>query len=181
MNEKIDISKVVVPIEFMQTVPAAHKMDKVKEYYKCNGKLDKPIVLSKNNVLVDGYTRYIVAKENGLSEIEYIVQSPKNKSDNQSDNRRRVITLIVGKFSDNDKEYIWRLPFKKDMNVEIGDMAIVNVRVKGLKKRALVNVVNVFQSDDPKMMKHRLVVKVFKQKNEIKDKNMEWSSDKYEM
>lgn len=165
MNKKIDISKVVVPIEFMQTVPAAHKIDKVKEYYKSNGKLDKPIMLSKNNVLVDGYIRYIVAKENGLSEIEYIVQSPKNKSDNQSDNRRMVITLIVGKFSDNDKEYIWRLPFKKDMNVEIGDMAIVNVKVKGLKKRALVNVVNVFQSDNYKMMKHRLVVKVFKQKN----------------
>lgn len=164
MNKKIDINKVVVPTEFMQTVPATYKIEKVQEHYKSNGKLDKPIVLSKNNVLVDGYTRYIVAKENGLSEIEYIVQSPKNKSDNQ----KRVITLIVGKFSDNDKEYVWRLPFNKDMNVEIGDMAIVNVRVKGLKKRALVNVVNVFQSDDPKMMKHRLVVKVFKDKNEIK-------------
>ena len=121
MNEKIDISKIVVPIEFMQTIPAAYKIDKVKEYYKCNGKLDKPIVLSNNNVLVDGYTRYIVAKENGLSEIEYIVQSPKNKSDNQSDNRRRVITLIIGKFSGNDKEYIWRLPFKKDMNVKASE------------------------------------------------------------
>lgn len=161
MNEKIDISKIVVPTEFMQTVPAAHKIDKVEEYYKCNGKLDKPIVLSKNNVLVDGYTRYIVAKENGLSEIEYVTAMPKEQ-EQQTNNQNRTITLIKGKFPDNDKEYIWRLPFNKNIKAEIGDMAIVNVKINGLKSRKSVKIVDVFQSNDYKMMKHRLVVKVIK-------------------
>lgn len=157
----IKLDKIIIADTFLNTAPSEKKVNAVRNYYKQHGEFDKPIVLSKNNILLDGYIRYIVAKENGLQEIEYATVMPKEQ-EQQTNNQNRTITLIKGKFPDNDKEYIWRLPFNKDVNVEIGDTAIVNVKVRGKKSRSAVKVVDVFQSNDYNMIKHRLVVKVIK-------------------
>lgn len=55
--KNIKISK-----EFKMHYPSALKLAHKIEYYLRNGKFEQPIVIDKENVLVDGYTTYIIAQ-----------------------------------------------------------------------------------------------------------------------
>lgn len=55
--KNIKISK-----EFKMKYPKTLKLISKMEYYLRNNKFEQPIVIDKNNVLVDGYTSYIIAQ-----------------------------------------------------------------------------------------------------------------------
>lgn len=55
--KNIKISK-----EFKMKYPKTLKLISKMEYYSRNNKFEQPIVIDKNNVLVDGYTSYIIAQ-----------------------------------------------------------------------------------------------------------------------
>lgn len=55
--KNIKISK-----EFKMKYPKTLKLISKMEYYLRNNKFEQPIVINKDNVLVDGYTSYIIAQ-----------------------------------------------------------------------------------------------------------------------
>lgn len=55
--KNIKISK-----EFKMKYPRTLKLISKMEYYLRNNKFEQPIVINKENVLVDGYTSYIIAQ-----------------------------------------------------------------------------------------------------------------------
>ncbi len=61
---------ITVPEKFLATQPRREKIEATIAYYKKYGKFDKPVVIvGENNLLVDGYKRYVAAKELNLSKI----------------------------------------------------------------------------------------------------------------
>ena len=61
----IALSDIIICEEFAESKPRKSKVDKVRKYYSEYGGVDKPIIVNKKNVLLDGYIRYLVLKENG--------------------------------------------------------------------------------------------------------------------
>lgn len=65
-----ELSSITIPKKFLATQPKREKIDATIAYYKKNGKFDKPVVIvGDENLLVDGYKRYVAAKELNLPTI----------------------------------------------------------------------------------------------------------------
>ena len=70
----IEIAKIRIPPIFQQTNIREKKVNKAKSLYAGDGVFDKPISLKATNRLVDGYSRYIAAKDIGLNfvQVQYV-------------------------------------------------------------------------------------------------------------
>lgn len=149
----IMLSDIIVPESFAKTKPSEQKMTNVREYVKEHGELDRPIVLD-GRMLTDNYIRYLIASEFGMEKVPCI--------SSQEYREQKIIdtptTYIVGKFKDNDKEYIWKVI--KDIDINVGDRVLVRSKCKnGKNGNKVVTVVQVFTSDSPRMLRHKPVVK----------------------
>ena len=64
------LSLITIPEAFARTRPRLEKIKESMDYYKKHGKFDKPVVIKgDSNLLIDGYKRYVAAKELGLKSI----------------------------------------------------------------------------------------------------------------
>lgn len=163
----IDIESVVIPDIFSKSHPKEEKLQAIRDYYRVNNRLDRPLVLTSDYVLTDNYLRYLIAKEFGVQSVAYVLTyevSDKQEYRSQ-ENSNRTITYIVGKFYKCDKEYVWQNP--KDIPVKIGDCALVKSMDKKRKKNtvAVVTVTNIFKSNNPALKRHKSIIKVFKNIN----------------
>ena len=149
----VDIGDIIVPKKFSK--PREKKMNDVREHMEKYGTLDKPVVL-QGDLLVDGYVRYLVAKEYGMKRVPCVQTSELNTVEENKPN-----TYIVGRFETSGKEYVWRLPRK--ISVEVGDSVLVDSRF-AKKNRAVVTVTRVFHSDDKDMLRHKSVIKKLRKK-----------------
>lgn len=120
MMKKIRISEIIITEAFANSHPSEEKVQKYRRKFAETGKQSKFLVINKYNVLVDGYIQYLILKENGIEEAEYIRTSKKNVENY----RNEITTYIYGKHenSNYDKEFVWRVPKNwNDFNVNIGD------------------------------------------------------------
>lgn len=62
----LPLSEINVPKHFAKSIPSDWKIQRVKYRLGSKNKLDKPITIDQNRCIVDGYTRYLVAKEIGI-------------------------------------------------------------------------------------------------------------------
>ena len=154
----IKLSDIIVPKSFECTKPNPTKLDSVRAYVKEHGKLDKPVVLD-GNTLTDNYVRYLIAKECEFKKVPYI--TTQEYRDREIDSNKPM-TYIVGKFDNNDKEYIWKVI--KNISLEIGDRVMVRSKGKDNHGTAVVTVTKVFTSDSDKMLRHKPVIKKVKRK-----------------
>ena len=147
----INVSDIVIPKRYKRSYPKKEKMDSIRAYVAEHRKLDVPIVLD-GKTLVDNYVRYLVARQYGFREVpcitieEYLIEQNKFP-----------ITCVVGVFENNEKEYVWRI--NNGITVDVGDMILVKSKCKDGVDTAIVSVVDVFISEDPKMLKHKPVIK----------------------
>lgn len=148
----IALSDIIILDMFKKTTPNKNKMDYVRKYAIENGKLDRPIVLN-NKVLKDGYIRYLVAKELKFDRVPYVKSYEKNINNSV---KFLKVTYIVGKFKNNKKRYVWKLT--KDIDVNVGDKVLVRSKVHGQTKYNVINVVKVFESSNPKLLRHNVVI-----------------------
>lgn len=157
--DTIKLSKIIVPKSFESSHPSKVKLDKVKTYVNEHGKLDKPIVLD-GNTLTDNYIRYLVAVECGFEKVPYITSQEYRDREIKEET---PMTYIVGKFEDNDKEYIWKVT--KNISIDVGDKVLVKSKCKnGKNGTAVVTVAQVFTSDSDHMLRHKPVIKKVKRK-----------------
>lgn len=146
------ISDIIIPDEFTKTTPKNSKIERIREYFNAYNTIDKPVTISSSNILMDGYIRYLIAKEKNIQSIPCII-SDKNFTP------KRPCKYIVGSF-DNGLEYIWKIRNKLDVNV--GD----KVLVANKNGSAVVNVVKVFCSNDKDKLRHKPVLQIVQRANE---------------
>ena len=146
------ISDIIIPDEFTKTTPNISKVQRIREYFNVYNTIDEPITISYSNVLMDGYIRYLIAKENNMQLIPCVVSDENFTS-------KRPCKYIVGKF-DNGSEYIWKIRNKLDVNV--GD----KVLVANKNGRAIVSVVKIFFSSDKNKLRHKPVLQIVQRANE---------------
>lgn len=66
----VSLDKIIIPEQFLSTPPRREKITETIDYYKTHGEFDKPVIVKgKTMMLIDGYKRYVAAKELGLNEI----------------------------------------------------------------------------------------------------------------
>ena len=150
----INIDTIKIPKAFTDSKPKKNKIEKIRNYCQKNGHIDKPIVIRKNgkgSLLVDGYIRYLVAKELGYKTIPFIFE----------DSLYSQHKYIYGKFKSCDKLYIWKV--KDSIDVKVNDTVVVQSK----KSKGIVTVVDIFTLDGMKNVyyyaKHRDVIKVCKE------------------
>lgn len=67
-NFIIDIDLIKIPENFVK--PSKDKLNAKFEYYNKNKRFEVPIIINSKNVLVDGYTSYLIAKKNNLKTVQ---------------------------------------------------------------------------------------------------------------
>lgn len=94
---KIKLSDIKITKAFEKTHPNPNKLLQCMTYYAKYGKLDRDIVLTKDNILVDGYVGYLTLMRLGIKKWKCI------KDDAYQ-------WYVQGKHNNNEKTYTWKLP-----------------------------------------------------------------------
>jgi len=72
----MNIENIVISNLFLQHPVTKKKIDKVTTYYKYFHCLDEPITIRRqNNLLINGYARYIFAKEHSINQVPVVYDS----------------------------------------------------------------------------------------------------------
>ena len=96
MKTKLNDIKIIRT--FKNTHPNPEKLLKCMTYYAKHRKLDRDIVLTKDNVLVDGYVGYLTLVALGIKKYKCI-------------NDNNYQWFVKGKHNNNPaKTYTWRIP-----------------------------------------------------------------------
>lgn len=66
------LRKIKIQRSFKQKQPAKWKMESRWRYYRENGVFYSPIIVNEKSYLVDGYTSYLIAKADGIKEVDVI-------------------------------------------------------------------------------------------------------------
>ncbi len=69
-RECINLEDIIISEDFLKTPPKRNKVDNFKQDYLKYGKLSNCIKINLNMVLVDGFAKYVAAKELNMKEIE---------------------------------------------------------------------------------------------------------------
>ena len=64
------INKIKIKRSFRKNPPSDKKMSERSSFYRINGRFYVPIVVDKRGYLIDGYTSYLIAKADGIKEVE---------------------------------------------------------------------------------------------------------------
>ena len=66
----VKVSDIIIPAEFAATKPRFKKMVAKREYFRKFGKYESKIILTKDFMLIAGYTTYLLCVENGDKNVE---------------------------------------------------------------------------------------------------------------
>lgn len=84
-TKTIRLSRIKITQEMQSTLPRTEKITQKYEYFRRrtktnnkygteNNQLQSAIVLDKHNVLIDGYTSYLIAKMFGMKKVDVIIK-----------------------------------------------------------------------------------------------------------
>ena len=129
--KRIRLENIKISEAFANTTPSEEKMRECREFWRYEQKQDRPIVLNRKGVLVDGYVMYLILKEHKeeYAEVTYKKQNRKYEKLPKANPsyKNSPTTYIFGKHpnSKDTKVYIWRVPASWGNwvdNIRIGDM-----------------------------------------------------------
>lgn len=63
----LKLDKIIIKPEFLNTKPNRCKMNEKRKYFFQYGELKDTVIVNQDNYLVDGYTSYLIAKEQGIT------------------------------------------------------------------------------------------------------------------
>lgn len=98
---------------FAEHPPKEKKMERKRLYYADTGLLQSEIILDSENNLIDGYTSYLVARENGIDTV------PVRYGERQ---------IVKGRHKAGGELYTWELPGLLVGHVAAGDKVLVHTR-----------------------------------------------------
>lgn len=118
------IKDIVISEDFKNTTPAERKLQRKEDYFINTGKLPEDIVINDDNVLIDGYTTYLVAVKHGILSANV---------------KRGYVELIEAAHSAGSRLYVWRVPASMHGSIKKGDRCIVRTG-NGVNRVAVVNI-----------------------------------------
>ena len=118
------IKDIVISEDFKNTTPAERKLQRKEDYFVNTGKLPEDIVINDDNVLIDGYTTYLVAVKHGILSANV---------------KRGYVELIEAAHSAGSRLYVWRVPASMHGSIKKGDRCIVRTG-NGVNRVAVVNI-----------------------------------------
>ena len=129
--KKIKLDYIIIPKVFLESKPSEMKIEKCRNKWRKYNKQPKLLVIDEDNVLIDGYIQYLVLKELGHEEGNYILKHESKKE--KSSYRNISTTYIYGKHpnSNCDKEFMWRVPKSMSWfseNVQVGDSILCQTK-----------------------------------------------------
>ena len=133
---KTKLSDIKITSAFKKTCPNPEKLLKCMTYYARHGKLDRDIVLTKDNILVDGYVGYLTLIALGVKKWKCV-----------RDNSYQW--YVQGKHPNSDKVYTWKLP---DRLIIDGSPKIFKGKqywIKTSKGESSVKIIKTFISNKP--------------------------------
>lgn len=74
----MELNDIIIPKEFIETPPKKWKLKRAEQEYLSQFEF-KGIVVDENNILVDGYTRYLVAKKYGIKNVRVTIRVDLNE------------------------------------------------------------------------------------------------------
>ena len=74
VKKTMNLADIIIQPSYLQTYPNSSKIKERMDELKKHGKFTNMIEVDMNNVLMDGYTTYVLAKGFGFEEIEVIVR-----------------------------------------------------------------------------------------------------------
>lgn len=77
----VKVSDIIINEPFASSVPKKQKLNRIRAYYNEYRCVDKPLTVNRNNILLDGYIRYLVLKENNVmyTKVKVVKYIPKKK------------------------------------------------------------------------------------------------------
>lgn len=63
----LKLEKIIIKPEFLKAEPNRYKMNEKRKYFFQYGELKDTVIVNQDNYLVDGYTSYLIAKEQGIT------------------------------------------------------------------------------------------------------------------
>lgn len=140
MNERIKVKLEDIKISetFANSIPNENKMVECREFWRYEGKQDRPIVLNKKNTLIDGYVMYLILKEHKEEYAEVTYTKKHNRryerlSKVEPSYKNTPTTYIFGVHPNSNcsKEFVWRVPASWGNwadNIEIGDTVLCQTK-----------------------------------------------------
>lgn len=165
--EKIRFEDIIIPEAYAKTTPKPEKIQACVEIYKKENQLDRWLVLTPNNTLIDGYIGYLALKQLGYSgEIEVQVEQTlsnkykKRELPSQRTYRNVPTKYVYAHHIGKTKSYVWRLtPNKFNENISVNQKIVVNT--KGGKRVVVVDDVKIL-SKCPVETPVKKVVRVYR-------------------
>ncbi|MGN0263925.1 MAG: DUF5839 family protein [Oliverpabstia sp.] len=124
------LKDIIISEDFKNTAPAEWKLQRKIEHYNETLELPEDIVINDENVLIDGYTTYLVAVRYGITHVPV---------------KRGYVELIEARHRAGQRAYFWRVPTRLIGKARQGDKCIVRT-INGDK---WVRVANVFRIQYP--------------------------------
>lgn len=136
--KRMKLSEIKIKESFANTTPDEEKMNECREFWRLEGKQDRPIVLNSKGYLVDGYVMYLTLIEHKEKYAEVI---SKKKHNRQYEKLPKVkptykntsTTYIFGVHPNSNckREFCWRVPESWTSwadNVQIGDTVMCTTK-----------------------------------------------------
>lgn len=136
------LKDIVISESFKRTEPAPRKLDKIKAACVDRGELPTNIVINDNNMLIDGYCTYLVALEQGFTDIPVY---------------RGCIELVEAYHSSQRQQaYTWIVPAWLRGKIKAGDRCLVRTS-QGV---ARVKVGRVIRQQEPEQQARKSVLRL---------------------
>lgn len=145
--KEIELSNIKISSAFSNTIPKTEKMKKCREHYISTNRQDRDIVVTENNILIDGYIQYLILKELGvMSSVVKVESFKKQKTLNGKNN-----IYVYGVHSHPEKnivskEYVWKMPKSwvgtyKEHDLSVGDVVLARTKF-GAKPIVVTRIIN---------------------------------------
>lgn len=132
------LSEIKIKESFSNTTPSEEKMNECREFWRYEGKQDRPIVLDSNGYLIDGYIMYLILMEHKEEYAEVIFKKKHNKKYEKLPKVKPTYkniptTYVFGVHPNSNctKEFCWRVPAswgKWANNIEVGDTVLCQTK-----------------------------------------------------
>ena len=135
---RIRLEDIKISEAYANTTPSEEKMCECREFWRYEQKQDRPIVLNRKGVLIDGYCMYLILKEHKEEYVDVIYKKKHNKKYEKLPKvkvsyKNTPTTYIFGTHpnSKDKRIYTWRVPANWGNwaeNLEIGDRILCQTK-----------------------------------------------------
>ena len=135
---RMKLTDIKIKESFANTTPSEEKMNECREFWRYEGKQDRPIVLSSKGYLTDGYVMYLTLMEHKEEYAEVISKKEHNRQYEKLPKVKPTYKNTPTKYifgvhpnSNCTKEFCWRVPASWGNwaeNIEIGDTVLCQTK-----------------------------------------------------